>query len=1176
MRTKTLYKLTLVNLLAILSFCVSASARQVPASAQPIPAIARFREGNLPANFNITTGRLRKDSLRPARHAGKYYLVLQFDRLPDAQQKKELADLDIRLFDYIPGHAYLAEVDTGFSPADLRRYAVNSVAALPPALKLSSRLTRHPDATTAQYSGLLIAVSWYGTLDSLEVRRQIAAAGADIVPTRIRPAHTVFIRANSFAILEKVAALPFVSYLAPQPLTPKALNYNNRATHGADALAAPSGRNLKGDGVAIGIGDDTDPYTHIDFSGREIDRFSAPPGTGHGVHTSGTAAGGGILNPYFQGMAPHAILINQYFSDILLEAPVYLGDYDMTLTSNSYTDYDGGCVNDGAYDYLANYTDLQAWTYPTLLHSFAAGNDGLYTCSPFPLQYYTIKSGFQSAKNILTIGSAYNGNNTINNTSSCGPDGDGRIKPEIVAGGTNIYSTWPYNTYRTESGTSMASPTVAGTLALLVQRYRQLYPGTDPSSALLKALVCNTATDLGNPGPDFTFGFGNLNALAADLALENNQYATGQLADGNNNSSTINVPAGAQQVRVMLCWTDYPAAPFAATALVNNLDLTVTDAGGTVHHPLILNPDPAHVSDVAIEGIDTLNNIEQVVINNPTGGTFTITVNGTEVPQGPQPYAITWEVIQPSIQLIYPYGNETWVPGNVENIRWNAYGTGANTFTFDYSTDNGNTWTLINNAVAATSAGIFPWTVPATVTNGAIVRIRANTTSYSDQSHYPITIIGQPTLTVSNPCQGYAQLRWNTIPSATSYDIMQLEGDSMVKIANTTDTTWLQGNLNRDSSYWFSVRALDGSSPGRRAVAGNVTPSGGSCSLTTLNNDYTIDSLIAPLTGRQFTSTRLPGSSSISVELKNLGTIPSGTSFNLSYQVNGGATVTETSSATIAANGTYDYTFATPFNFSAAGTYNLLVWVSYPGDPQPGNDTLHSTIRSLSNDPLTLNPAYTEGFETTAAASYTSPTTGLAGDDRCDFRTDTSNGRASTFINTGFARTGNRCSTLDAVHFGAGPTSDSLITTFNLSNYSASDQIWLDFYFQNQGTTFSLPGNQVWIRGNDQSAWIPVYTLDSNAANIGIYQPSPHINITGILQSASQSVSSSFQIKFGEEGYTSTTDVIPDGNLNNGYSFDDITLTRATNDIAMEALVAPDTSNLCSLSNAETISVMVR
>jgi Subtilase family/Secretion system C-terminal sorting domain len=1136
---------------------------------------SRFKEGILTANRNITTGRLQKETLRPTQFADKYYVVLQFDRLPDAQQKKELSDLQIRLFDYIPDHSYLAEVNDSFSAADLQRYTVNTIAPMPAAFKLSRRLTQYPDEYLNKPDAL-IAVTWFGTMDNDEVIRRIAATGATIIPSRIRPARTVFVRAAPLTTLQKIGSLPFVSYLAPQSLTPKVLNYNNRATHGADALGAPFGKNLQGDGVFIGVGDDTDPYTHVDFSGREIDRFAAPPGTGHGVHTSGIAAGGGILNPYFKGMAPHSYLISQYFSDIILDAPVYLNDYDMTLTSNSYTDYDYGCPYDGLYDALANYTDAQAYAYPTLLHSFASGNDGNYTCSPFPTQYSTIKSGFQSAKNILTVGDNYNGDYIINYASSSGPDGDGRIKPEIVAGGTNIYSTWPYNNYITATGTSMSTPAVAGTLALLVQRYRQLHPATDPPSALLKALVCNTAADLGNPGPDYIYGFGSLNALSADAVLENNQFAVNNVADGGSNTSVINVPAGAQQLRVMLCWTDYPAAPFSATALVNNLDLTVSDPSSTIHHPLVLNPDPAHVTDVAVEGIDTLNNIEQVVINNPAGGAFTISVSGNGVPQGPQTYAISWQVIQPSIQLLYPYGNETWVPGNTENIRWNAYGTAANTFTIDYSLDNGATWTTISNSVPATASGIYPWTVPAAVTSNALIRVTANTTSYTDQTHYPITILGQPTLTATNPCQGYAQLTWTAVPSATSYDVMRLEGDSMVKIAATIATSYLLGNLSRDSSYWLSVRAVSAANPGRRALAVNVIPSGGSCALTALDNDYSIDSLIAPLSGRQFTSTQLLSGTPISVELKNLGTIPPATPISLSYQVNGGATVTESTAAAIAPNGVYTYTFATPFDFSAAGTYNLQVWVSYPGDPQPGNDTLFSVVRQLSNAPLTLNSAYTEGFETAAAASYSTPAHGFTGLDRCDFFADTLNGRARTFINTGFARTGNRCATLDAIHFGLGPSSDSLITTFNLSAYSSTDQLWLDFWYQNQGIDFSLPGNRVWIRGNDQSPWIPVCILDSNAANIGVYQPSPHIDITGILKAAAQSVSSSFQIKFGEEGYTSTNDVIPDGDLDDGYSFDDITLTRATNDIGILALLTPDTANICSLSNAETISVKVR
>ncbi len=626
----------------------------------------------------------------------------------------------------------------------------------------------------------------------------------------------------------------------------------------------------------------------------------------------------------------------------------------------------------------------------------------------------------------------------------------------------------------------------------------------------------------------------------------------------------------------MLCWTDYPAAPYAATALVNNLDLTVTDGGAVVHHPLILNPDPAHVGDAAVEGVDNLNNIEQVVINNPTGGAFSISVNGTDIPQGPQPYVLTWQVIQPSVPLLYPYGNEAWVPGNTENIRWSAYGTGAATFTIDYSTDNGGTWTTITSThplpLMAYTPGRYLTPSPTTHWSGLPPIARLIPIS----QHFPITILGQPTLTATNPCQGYAQLNWSAVPSATGYDVMELKGDSMVRIASTAGTTWLQGDLNRDSSYWLSVRAVNGSSPGRRSIAVHIVPSGGTCSLTALDNDYTIDSLIAPLSGRQFTSSQLGNSTPITIELKNLGTIPSGTPFTLSYQVNGGPIVIESSSAAIAPNGTYSYTFLAHYDFSAPGTYTLQTWVTYPGDPQPGNDTLYSMVRQLSNDPLTLGPAFTEGFESATASSYSSPALGFTGLDRCDFHADTSNGRARTFINSGFARTGNRCATLDAVHFSTGPTSDSLITTFNLAGYSSNDQLWLDFYYKNQGIDFSMPGNQVWIRGNDQAAWIPVYTLDSSATNIGIYQPSAHIDITGILKSAAQTVSSSFQIKFGEEGYTSTNDLIPDGDLDDGYSFDDITLTRATNDIGVLALLSPDTANICSLSNAETISIKVR
>jgi hypothetical protein len=1144
-----------------------------------LPGAIHFKGGTYRTQRNISTKKMQYDSLRPALYQKKYYVLLQFDQLPDQQRRKELSAMGVRLFDYIPDHSFLAELHDSLSIDQLKKYSVSGVFPMPSKFKTEKKLLQDPEEDLHD-PNKLIAVRYFGSGIESEVAKGLEQAGAALVPTRLRPDHVLFVRAGSAAILSKIASLPYVSYISSQSMKPRPLNYNNRAAHGIDVLGAPSERNLQGDGVVVGIGDNADPYTHVDFTGRLIERFNFPVDF-HGTHTSGIVGGGGIKDPQYKGMAPHSTLIPQLFSDILVNSPTYVGDYDMVLTNNSYSNYNSGCQNEGEYDVLAAYADAQLVNYPNLLHVFAAGNDGGLTCSPYPnYQYGTVTSGFQCAKNVLTVGNMSNFDYTIYYSSSSGPVKDGRLKPEIVAGGAAIVSTIPNNAYTYYWGTSVACPTVTGGLALMVQRYRQLHGGADPSGALLKALVCNTATDFGNPGPDYLFGYGSLNARAAVEAMENNQYYLGSVNNGSKQTYTLSgIPPGLRQVRILLYWPDLPAAPNAASTLVNNLDLTVSSPDAVLHHPLILNPDPAHVQDVAVEGIDNLNNIEQVVINNPPGGTFTITVNGTAVPGGSQNFVVAYQTIQPSVTLEYPYGNDTWVPGNPEIIRWNAYGGEPNTFTLDYSTDNGGTWTTIDNAIPSTTH-LYGWTTPAISTNQGRIRVTRNSTGYSDMSHYPITILGQPTLlTTTNPCPGYVHLTWNTIPSATSYDILQLKGDSMQKVASTTDTFFLAANLNRDSSYWFSVGAVNGSSPGRRSIAANIQPAGGSCTLTSLDNDYTIDSLIAPLPGRMHTSSELGNATPIKVELKNLGTIPTGASFALNYQVNGAMPVTEAVSFSVPPNGgVYTYSFATPYDFSAAGSYILRVWVTYPLDPQTGNDTLTTMIKQLSNDPLTLSPSFTEGFESAVAATYTSPTSGFAGLDRCDLFTSNSNGRASTFINTGFARTGARCVTLDQIHSSTISTADSLLTTFNLSNYTPTDQIWLDFFYKNQGNDFSLDGNQVWIRGDDQAAWVPAYILDTSAAKIGVYQPSTHIDVTGILKNASpsQTISSSFQVKFGEQGYTSATSVIPDGNLDDGYSFDDLKISRAIDDIGITGMTAPDISNICALGNAETISLKIK
>ena len=447
--------------------------------------------------------------------------------------------------------------------------------------------------------------------------------------------------------------------------------------------------------------------------------------------------------------------------------------------------------------------------------------------------------------------------------------------------------------------------------------------------------------------------------------------------------------------------------------------------------------------------------LSRLVINNPVTGKFYCNVNGTNVPACPQNFVIAYEIINPSVTVEYPVGNETWVPGQTENIRWSAFGGTVIVLHWNIlliMVQPGQLSTIIFPTVLILMHGQF-LTLP---TNKALIRVTRNNVGYIDVSDYGFTILGQPTLSFTDSCQGYAKLLWNTISSAAQYEVMMLKGDSMQTIATTTDTSFLVQKLNRDSNYWFSVRADYNGSPGRRAVAVNVIPTGNNT--CTLNNDFSIDSLIAPTTGRMHTSTQLSNSSIITMEIKNLGGIASSGTFPVSYQVNGGSIVTENISPSIAGHDTSNYSFVTPYDFSAAGTYNLKVWVSYPSDTLNANDTLSAVIKNLQNDTISLNPSYTEGFESAAAATYTAATMGFTGLDRCDFFTSNSNGRARTFINTGIARTGNRSAMLDQIQYSVTSTADSLITTFNLSNYTSSDQIWLNFYCKKSGNRFFIAG----------------------------------------------------------------------------------------------------------------------
>ena len=387
------------------------------------------------------------------------------------------------------------------------------------------------------------------------------------------------------------------------------------------------------------------------------------------------------VNELRTGFAPKSTILSQAFHKVFSYAPAYVADYGMVITNNSYGNDISDCNTFGVYDLYSRILDTQAISMSSLQTVFAAGNSGLKKCSPFPDSFRTVLGGYQAAKNIITVGNA-SPVGGIYRSSSRGPVRDGRVKPEIVSIGAFIESTVPGSGYGENTGTSMASPAIAGGLALLYEKYRLQNAGANPKNGLMKALVCNSGDDWGNPGPDFTHGFGVANFSRAVDMLENNRFVSGNIAAGTDNIGPIAVPAGIAELKVMLYWNDPAAAPVSFQTLVNDLDLEVETPSASTVLPLVLDTAYTQIKNNAHNGVDNINNIEQVVIKNPAAGNYTIKVKATNITQNPsQDYYIVYDFVPMETKLVAPFGGETYLHGENMIVRWDSYGDPQNTFT---------------------------------------------------------------------------------------------------------------------------------------------------------------------------------------------------------------------------------------------------------------------------------------------------------------------------------------------------------------------------------------------------------------------------------------------------------------------------------------------------------------
>ncbi|HEV7329929.1 MAG TPA: S8 family serine peptidase [Flavisolibacter sp.] len=1126
-----------------------------------------LRTGAVQPKANISAHAVDSFARTAQRFSGSAFAVIQFNDLPTQAEKEKLQAAGITLLDYLPQNAFVVAIRNNPSAQLLRNLKANSLFQLTPQQKMQSLFAQGkiPSWAVKTAGTVDVWISFYQTLQAEAVLQQLNNLQLDVLAFDHIAYRIISLRIATDRIHE-IAALPFVEFIQPAPPKDQPLNYNSRVASRANALnasVADGGRGLNGEGVTVGHGDNADMQAHADFTGRLINR-NASPFNAHGVHTAGILAGAGIINERYRGYAPKASIISQSFSGIVEHTPTYVQDYGMVITNNSYGNIIE-CEYHGTYDLTSRILDQQSLDHPSLLHVFSAGNSGNSTCAPYPAGFRTVLGGFQVAKNIVTVG-ATNDSSAIASFSSRGPSLDGRLKPELVAMGQNVTSSWPTNTYLTNNGTSMSAPAVSGGLALLYQRYRQLHNGANPRNGLMKALLCNGSSDRGNAGPDFHYGFGAMHLLRSVQALEASHYFTGNSTQGATTTHTISVPSNTAQLKVLLYWNDLPASVISTKNLVHDLDLEVVDPSDNVVLPLILDTAIAALNQPAGNGADHVNNMEQVIIKTPVAGQYTIRVKGTTVTTNNQEYFIAYDPVPVHLALTAPFGGEALVPGESTKISWDSDGL-TGTARLEFSPDGGTTWSGIETVDIART--IYTWTVPAVATSQARVRITKSSNGESSTSQL-FTILEVPVVSFSPvQCEDYIAITWTAVPDATDYEVMLLKDDDMQTVTTTTATSYTFSGLAKDTTYFITVRARIHAKSGRRAVAISRMPADGTCGGAISDRDVKLDAILSPRSGRKETSTELSAAEIIRVRIKNLDDAPAA-GFSIAYSLNGQPPVTETVAGPIAARSVYDFSFATPVDLSVAGRYNLTIYVTNNGDPDQANDTLRTVIQQIENAPLNLSAVFLDNLESAIPASYLRDTIGITGVERYDFSRNTAYGRLRTYINSGIAASGSRAFTLDAARYMPLGNVNYLYGTFNLRNYTtATHDLRLDFKYRQHGQVPN-PSNRVWIRGSDTDPWIPAYDLDSITLE-NQFQKTRSIEISGLLVANGQNLTSSFGVRWGQWGIWPTTDTESAA----GFTFDDISLYQVFNDVQLVSIVSPAVST-CGQSNAAQVQITVR
>lgn len=757
---------------------------------------------------------------------GDAYRIISFENTPDQIEKELLERNGVKLLDYIPSKSYYARVDLAQLNTIKTLENIHAIIPIANEYKLTADLNAEIYADHALVGNeVQLEITCFDGFLPI-VTQEVQILGATILEEIGDNSLSVQIPISNLTYLYDFPECYFFRCVMPKG---EPENLPGRTNHRSNFLASDysGGLHYDGTGVTIMMQDDGYIGEHIDYKGR-IDQSgcnscSTDPNNDHGDHVAGTIMGAGNIDPNTKGMAFGAdLLVYGSGNNNYTLVPNLYANNELVVTSKSYSD---GC--NGGYTNLARSLDEMTYDLNSIIHIFSAGNDGGSDCGYGPTGWGNITGGHKSAKNVIAVGNL-NTYDNINSSSSRGPATDGRLKPDICGVGTSVNSTIPGNTYGVKTGTSMSCPGVAGTVAQLYQSYRDLNNGNNPTSGLIKAAVLNTGEDLGNPGPDFIYGWGRINARGAYELLRDGHYFRDTIVQNENESFILNIPSATSEVKIMLYWTDVEGSTSAQFALVNDINMFVVTPSNDTLYPWVLDHTPtlSSLSAVAERKRDSINNMEQVTIENAIPGSYEINIDGYNIPQGPQEYFLVYQYVRDEVTITYPIGGEGFDSPSTIPIRWDSPKTTTD-FTLEYSLDDGATWNLINTASA--NQRYYNWSVPFGTQSG-LAKVRVINGSNVDASDSSFSIIPTPNnLSIEWACPDSLKFTWNNISTASGYEVSMLGAKYMDSIASPTLNSIVLPIPATDTA-WLSVRSLgaDGAR-GERAYALQKLPGQWGC-----------------------------------------------------------------------------------------------------------------------------------------------------------------------------------------------------------------------------------------------------------------------------------------------------------------------------------------------------------